>query len=106
MPDHIRFLLKHAALGATAGVVFVGLLLAFDIAGLRHLVLNTSGGFIALAVMTVFFVITFGSVQMGRAIMSLGQDETPPSGGRRAPEGQLIPIPVERAPDPRHRPRR
>lgn len=106
MPSHIRFLLKHAALGGAAGVLFVGLLLAFDIVGLRHLVMNTSEGFIALAVMTVFFVITFGSVQMGRAIMSLGRDETPPSGGHRAPEGQLIPIRVERAPHPADRHRR
>jgi len=104
MPSHIRFLLKHAAIGGAAGVAFVALLLAFDVVGLRHLVLNTSEGFVALAVMTVLFVITFGSVQMGRAIMSLGQDDTP--GGGRHQSQMLIPIPVERSPRgarPRHR---
>ena len=95
MPNHIRFLLKHAAIGAVAGVAFVGLLLAFDVVGLRHLVLNTSEGFIALTVMTMLFVITFGSVQMGRAIMSLGRDYR--TGGGRPQAELLIPIPVEKA---------
>lgn len=102
MPNHIRFLLKHAAFGGAAGCVFVALLLAFDIGGLRHLVLNTGGGFVGLAVMTMLFVITFGSVQMGRAIMAMGHDE-PPRGGRAE---ALIPIPVETArqrPHPRRR---
>lgn len=103
MPQHIRFLLTHAAIGAAAALAFVALLLAFDVMGLRHLVMNTSEGFIALAVMTVLFVITFGSVQMGRAIMSLGEDDTTPRGGNKAPE-VLIPIPVER--DDRRRPSR
>ena len=95
MPNHIRFLLKHAAIGAVAGVAFVGLLLAFDVVGLRHVVLNTSEGFIALTVMTMLFVITFGSVQMGRAIMSLGRDYR--TGGGRPQAELLIPIPVEKA---------
>lgn len=103
MPHHIRFLLTHAAIGAGAALVFVALLLAFDIMGLRHLVMNTAEGFIGLAVMTVLFVITFASVQMGRAIMSLGDDDDTPRGGHKAPE-MLMPIPVERH-DPRH-PRR
>ena len=104
MPHHIRFLLKHAAIGAVAGVAFVGLLLAFDVVGLRHLVLNTSEGFIALAVMTMLFVITFGSVQMGRAIMSLGRDDR--RGGGRPQAEALIPIPVETAQRQAHSRRR
>lgn len=105
MPSHIRFLLKHAAIGGVAGVAFVALLLAFDVVGLRQLVLNTAEGFVALAVMTMLFVITFGSVQMGRAIMSLGRADDTPGGGHHQAE-RLIPIPVERSPrrpDPRDR---
>lgn len=104
MPHHIRFLLKHAAIGAVAGVAFVGLLLAFNAAGLRHLVLNTSEGLIALAVMTILFMITFGSVQMGRAIMSLGRNDR--RGGGRPQAEALIPIPVETAQNREHPVRR
>lgn len=97
MPDHIRYLLKHAAIGTVVGLIFVALVLAFDIAGLRHLVANTQGGFVALTVMSVFFVITFGSVQMGIAVMRLGADDTDTDGGgprQGAPVAGVEPLPV------------
>lgn len=94
MPNHIKFLLGHAAIGAVAGVCFSALVIYCDIAGLWHLVTETKDGPLAAAIMTVFFVITFASVQMGRAVMSLGEsddddhddDQDGPSGG------ELIPI--------------
>jgi len=86
MPSHIKFLLTHAAIGAFAGICFSALVIYLDVAGLWHLVTQTQDGPLAAAIMTVLFVITFGSVQMGRAVMALGEprdDDAPrgPSGG-------------------------
>ncbi|SFR55787.1 hypothetical protein [Litoreibacter janthinus] len=93
MPKLITFLLRHALGGAVAGVAFSALLIWSNVAGLRHLVLETADGPLAAGIMTVFFIITFASVQMGRAIMAMAEPEdhddlTPPRGG------VLIPIKV------------
>lgn len=82
MPKHIRFLLKHAVFGAFAALCFVSLLLWFNVANLWYLVTHTDAGPLALGIMTVFFVITFGSVQMGLAVMGLADksDDKPPRG--------------------------
>jgi protein-S-isoprenylcysteine O-methyltransferase Ste14 len=92
MPKHIRFLMGHAIIGSLAGLAFTGILFGMDVANLRHLVLNTAGGWLALVVMGVLFAITFGSVQMGRAIMALERkrDTDVDDGGPRG--GQAIPI--------------
>ena len=93
MPDHIKFLLRHAVFGAVIAVAFVGALLAMNVANMRHLVLNTADGPLALAVMTVFFWITFASVQIGIRIMMMAGDDNQ-DGGTRAPEPLTLPIPV------------
>ncbi|RLJ60429.1 hypothetical protein BCF46_0630 [Litoreibacter meonggei] len=86
MPKHIKLLLRHALGGAFAGIAFSALLIWSNVAGLRHLVLETADGPLAAGIMTVFFVITFASVQMGRAIMAMAEPEddndlTPPRNG-------------------------
>lgn len=88
MPDHIAFILRHGLIGVGLAVVFVGLLLVFDVAGLWHLVTHTAEGPIALVMLVVFFAITFGAVQIGYRIMMLGEDDDDDDdqGGRRAPE--------------------
>lgn len=72
MPAHVRFLLVHAGIGVLIALVFAALILWFDIAGIRHLVLNTDEGPLALGVFVVLCAITFGSAQMGIRIMLLG----------------------------------
>ena len=57
MPKHIAFILRHALIGFALAVVFVGLLLVFDVAGLWHLVTHTAEGPIALVMLVVFFAI-------------------------------------------------
>jgi len=73
----LRFLLGNAAVGAGAAIALVAAMLALDVAHLRTLVLANEAGALALAVMTVFFVITFASVQMGIAVMLRGTDDEP-----------------------------
>lgn len=74
MPDHIRFIVKHALVGFGIGVAFVAMLLAFDVGGLWHLVTHTAEGPIAVLMLTVFCTITFGSAQIGYKIMTLGDE--------------------------------
>jgi hypothetical protein len=87
MPDHIAFILRHALIGFVLALVFVAMLLAFDVAGLWHLVTHTAEGPIAVVMLVVFFTITFGAVQIGYQIMMLGEDDDDDDdhGGRRMP---------------------
>lgn len=97
MPDHIKLILRHAAFGGVISVVFVALLLWFNVANLWHLVTHTAEGPLALGVLTILCWITFGSVQIGIRIMMMGNDDDQ-SGGKRAPEPVVeslaMPIPV------------
>lgn len=95
MPDHIKLILRHAAFGGVIAAVFVGLLLAFNVANLWHLVTHSTGGILALGVMFAFFWITFGSVQIGIRIMMMAEDEGR-GGGTRAPQAvaDLVPVRV------------
>jgi len=98
MPDHIRFILRHAAYGFLIALSFVGMLLAFDVAGLWHLVTHTAEGPIALVMLVVFCTITFGSAQIGYKIMTMGDKDDDDPRGRRDPvlsrAAMLIPIRV------------
>ena len=93
MPVLIRFLLRHAAIGIAVAAVFVGVLAAFDVFHLGALMRGSPDGLLALAVLTGALGITFGSVQMGFAVMLMGEDDEPPK-GRRARLTALKPIPV------------
>lgn len=93
MPDHIKLLLRHAAFGGLISAVFVAMLLWFNVVNLWHLVTHTSEGPLALGVLFVLCWITFGSVQIGIRIMTMGADDDQ-GGGKRAPEPVAMPIPV------------
>ncbi len=104
MPDHIRFILRHAAFGFVLAFAFIGMLLAFDVAGLWHLVTHTAEGPIALAVLFVLCGITFGSAQVGYKIMTMTDDSDDDQRGRRDGVFTLdaVPVPVRvRNDDPR-----
>lgn len=71
----IKFCVGHAAFGVGIAFGLIGLMLAFDVANLWTLVMANDMGFVALAIMTVFFSITFGSVQIGIALMTRQWDD-------------------------------
>ncbi|GGH08327.1 hypothetical protein GCM10007036_03760 [Alsobacter metallidurans] len=88
----LRLVLEHAAVGALLGLVFAVALLAFDAHGLRRLIAESDSGYVAFAMLAVGFMVTFGSLVAGGAIMSLPKgDDDGPGGGRRY---RLQPIPV------------
>jgi hypothetical protein len=72
--EGVRFLLQHLLGGVVGAVVFFALIVAFDLANLRELMLNTRDGWVAGALLLFGLIVTFGSVAMGAAVMSLGRD--------------------------------
>lgn len=85
----------HAVAGAILGVVFVAGVLAFDLAHIRTLAFSSEDGVLAIAMLTIGSIITFSSVVMGSAIMTMTDKDDPPKGGHRQKRGEtLIPVPV------------
>ncbi|MEM9124061.1 MAG: hypothetical protein AAGB03_12160, partial [Pseudomonadota bacterium] len=71
----LKFLAAHLVYGGIGAVFFLGGLLYFDIAQLRTLMFSSSIGWLALPLLGFFLALTFGSVAMGTAIMSLKDRE-------------------------------
>lgn len=105
MPELVRLYIRNVFAGAGLSGVFVGLLLGFDVAHLRHLILGSDIGYIAVALLFVFNTVVFSGVQFGIAVMRMAEDETPPGGGKRDAIPAMergadliaIPVPVESA---------
>jgi uncharacterized membrane protein len=95
MPKLIRLYIVSVAIGFALSAVFLVLLVWLDIAGLRHLVLETASGGIAAVMLFVMNGIVFAAVQFAIAIMRLADDDDEPRGGLRAPNVlRLAPIKV------------
>jgi hypothetical protein len=107
MPEHIRFILRHAAFGLVIALSFVGMLLAFNVAGLWHLVTHTAEGPIALGMLVVFCTITFGSAQIGYKIMTMGEENDDDDDQRGRRDGvftlDALPVPIPVRSDDRPR---
>lgn len=67
----LGFLLRHLGGGALAAVVFMALILGSDLAGLRGLIFGSGIGLLGGALLLFGLIVTFGSVAMGAAIMTL-----------------------------------
>lgn len=64
------FLVSHLASGVVAALVSVGALIAFNIGGVRDLIVKSEIGWVAVLLLVLGFVVTFGSAAMGIAIMT------------------------------------
>lgn len=77
----VRLFIVHTLIGYAISTLFVGALIGFDLGGLATLVAKQHAE--PFILLLWFFVgLTFASVQMGMAIMSL-TDERPPGSGKR-----------------------
>ncbi|MDO5606523.1 MAG: hypothetical protein Q4G25_15315 [Paracoccus sp. (in: a-proteobacteria)] len=85
MPRLVRLYIVNVAIGFAIALVFTGALIMLDVAGLRHLVLAVSGGWIAVVMLIVFNTILFAGVQFAIAVMALADDQGGPRGGRLVP---------------------
>lgn len=83
MPKLIALYIRSIAIGFGLSAVFLALLLAQDVAGLRHLIFGSDMGLVAAAMIFVFQGIMFAGVQFGIAIMMLADPDAPPMGGLR-----------------------
>ncbi len=93
MPRLVRFLIHHALIGVGLGALFVGTLVLLDVGRLGTLVGQSSSGLVALLILTFAVGITFGSVQMGFAVMLMGEEEETPGTGRRGRRRTRPPTP-------------
>ncbi len=86
MPALVRLYIRNVAWGFVLSAVFVGLLLGFDIAGLRRLVMASDAGPVAVVMLFVFNGIVFAGVQFAIAVMRMAapEDRGGGGGGRRA----------------------
>jgi hypothetical protein len=96
MPELVRLYIRQVAIGFALAVVFVGLLLGFDVAGLRGLILSTQGGWLALFLLVFFNGIVFGGVQFAISIMRMAgrDDDDDDHRGRRDALPVADPVPV------------
>lgn len=90
MPTMVRVYIRSVLIGVVLACCFVGALIALDVAHLRHLILTSDIGWLAVLLLVAFNTIVFGGVQFALAIM--GQAETPPSRGKR--QARPVPQPV------------
>ncbi|MFC2968312.1 hypothetical protein [Acidimangrovimonas pyrenivorans] len=107
MPELIRLYIRHVLIGWGISALFCVGLIWFDVAGLRHLVLETQSGWIAAFMLFISNGVVFAGVQFGIAVMRMAEDDDGPRGGRRQETRSrpallraLVPVRVE-ADDPR-----
>ncbi|WGV16502.1 hypothetical protein [Fuscovulum ytuae] len=92
MPKLVRLYIQSIAVGFALSVLFLGALLWLDIGGLGGLILGSSTGFVAAAMLIVFNGIIFSGAQFAYVIMRMADHDDGPRGGRAV---RLEPIPVK-----------
>lgn len=94
MPKLVKLYIVNVAYGFALSVIFLGLLLWQDVAGLRHLILGSNLGWVAALMMIVMNGVVFAGVQFAIAVMRMAEDpESGPRGGARAPDtSRMAPV--------------
>lgn len=86
MPMLLFFLAVHCGIGVAIGVAFAAMLVLLNIAGLKDLLANSSEPTIPMLMLFIFSALTFGSLKMGIAVMTLPYDDPRGSDGDEPPE--------------------
>ncbi len=102
LPKLVKLYIRQVGIGFALSAVFVGLLVGFNVANLRGLMLSTEGGFIAGFLLFFFNGLVFAGVQFAITIMRMAdKDDHGPKGGHRQridygqpAHGQPIPVRV------------
>lgn len=98
IPQLLRFLGLHLALGAALGVAVVSLLLLTNLAGLKQLIVDAQNPFVPLLLLYSFNIITFSSVVMGIGVMTMPLE---PGEQKDAPQDRPETEAVRATPKPR-----
>lgn len=83
MPRLVRLYIISIAIGFALALAFTALLLALDVASLRHLTGATRGGWIAVLMLVMFHTVLFSGVQFAIRIMLMAGGEAPRGGIRQ-----------------------
>ena len=86
VPMLLFFLAVHCGMGVAMGVAVAALIVLFNVAGLKDLLVNSSEPVIPTFMLFALFALTFGSLKMGIAIMMLPYDDRRGSDGDEPPE--------------------
>ncbi|WP_323036271.1 hypothetical protein [Pararhodobacter sp.] len=98
LPKLVKLYFVQVAIGFALSAVFVALLLGFNVANLRGLMMSTQGGYIAAGLLFFFNGLVFAGVQFAITIMRMAAPEDKgPRGGRRAPQATNTPVRVRAA---------
>ena len=92
IPPVVRFMVMHGLVGFGLSALFVAAVLWADPGGVGQLILK-HGGIPVVAMLWFFSGLTFGSVQIGAAVMLQDGRDDAPRGGHRQ-RLQLAPVPV------------
>jgi hypothetical protein len=96
IPVAVRFMVLHGLVGFGLAAVFVGAVLWSDPGGAGRLILR-EGGAPVIALLWFFTGLTFGSVQIGAAVMLQdGRNDAPRGGRRQRVPPLLVPARVRR----------
>jgi hypothetical protein len=98
LPRLVRLYLRQIGLGFLLSGVFVGLLLGFDVAHLRSLMLATRGGWLAAFLLFFFNGLVFAGVQFAISIMRMAdpEDKGPRGGhGARVAPRRMAPVRID-----------
>jgi len=91
MPKLIRLYIKNVLIGFGIAAIFVAALIGFNVGNLRHLMLSSPAGYMAIVMMWFANGIVFAGVQFGLAVMALREKDDTPRGGTRAPVTRMQP---------------
>ena len=75
-PPLVRFILVHAAIGAVAGAACAVAVVATDALGVGRLIASTGNPWIPGLLLLNGFMVTFGSLSAGAALMRAGRPDS------------------------------
>ena len=78
-PPLVRFIIANALVGVVAGAIAAAVLIASGALGIRQLLTSTSDPWIAGLLLFSGFMVTFGSLSAGAALMLSGRPKPPDS---------------------------
>lgn len=95
MPKLIKVYIQQVAIGFALSAVFTVILVWFDIAGLKRLLLNSPDGWLGAFLIFFFNGLVFAGVQFAIRIMRMGhEDDDDDDDQRGTPVRTLDPAPV------------
>ncbi|MCE6951702.1 hypothetical protein LAZ40_14530 [Cereibacter sphaeroides] len=101
MPQLVRLYIVNVLIGFGIAIAFVAALVALDVGGLWHLVLETDMGWLGGLMLVMFNGVVFAGVQFAIAVMRMAdpEDGTPPGGRAKRPlrpvRAELVPVLVQ-----------